>query len=1045
MQQFDCLSKSAPLFGPHLLEASAGTGKTFSIEHIYVRLILESIDLEEILVVTFTRAATRELKARLRSNLEKALLFLTKDKSGAWDYLEPYLGSDQAARLLGDALAAFDRSQIFTIHGFCFRMLNEFAFEAKAAFSFSSPDGERQVPERLRRAARDFLESGINGDLLCPEQAAILFKKFQSLDEIQEKLLRQEKAEAASFSERFEECKAALQGWKGLIEEAKLVEDFIALQKGYKTAIKGDFEKQIRSIAKMFAEPEGRIYFRDLLREKGTVFDFLSPENRKIKAGAPSYLHYPGFFDWARASLGPFFDEKPKKILQILQKAWLPIAEKILSEEPVFSPDEILQQMKKGIENKRFASKIRGKYKAAIIDEFQDTDAVQWAIFQELFLKESEPLTALYLVGDPKQSIYRFRKADVYTYLKARDFLGEQHLYHLDTNFRSSKNLIGALNALFCRDWLYLPQAKRTLPFQPVKAGLDLTSSFNDEKGALHLLLSSAPADSLFDEVFLPFAVKEILKMRSQVKHLSAFAILVKDRYQGERALQTLRRFGVSAIARSHASLGNSLAFQALEELFEAILSPRSISKSKIVMAGPFGPHELPLSDFKSLLEEKGMVFFFRAFLDCRIGERSMKEEMIAYDLSFYRDAIQIFEELIFWERNEGFSFEGLKRRLKHLKNLDPEEGGCRRLEADEEAVQIMTLHTSKGLEFDIVFALGLATRTPEAEEGELEEMNAEKQRLLYVAMTRAKRRLYAPVSFAAKEAKPGGQSPMELFCHQLEKEGPLMERFSLLSKKESVTYEKLDEPLLLNKAAAVITSEFPPEPILIPAPAFSPSYISSFTSLAQAKEKEGKVSELSTEISLHTLPRGTETGIAIHSVFEKLFSSSHAVWRSEAAIRDLVLEELKHSSLAPWIEPIQKMVWQTLSMPLQVEGEFFSLSQLNPSQVQVEMEFLFTASPHFIKGFIDLVFSWRGKYYFLDWKTNWLGDTDKAYEQGFLQAAMEENDYFLQAALYSEALCRYLGGEEVLGGAFYFFVRGGAVFHFYPNSQMIESRYAKC
>lgn len=363
-------------------------------------------------------------------------------------------------------------------------------------------------------------------------------------------------------------------------------------------------------------------------------------------------------------------------------------------------------------------------------------------------------------------------------------------------------------------------------------------------------------------------------------------------------------------------------------------------------------------------------------------------------------------------------------------------------MEADEEAVQIMTLHTSKGLEFDIVFALGLATRTPEAEEGEIEEMNAEKLRQLYVAMTRAKRRLYAPMAFSEKEAKPGGQSPMELFCHHLEKEGPLLERLSLLSQKESITYERLDEFPLIKVEEAILKSELPFQPLLAPTPPFSPSYISSFTSLAQAKEKETKMGEMSEEISLHTLPRGVETGIAIHSVFEKLFSSGSAIWRSELATKALVLEELQFSPLALWIEPIQKMVWQTLSMPLQVEGEFFSLSQLD--EIQVEMEFLFTAPPHFVKGFIDLVFSWKGKYYFLDWKTNWLGDSDKAYEQSSLRAAMEEHDYFLQAALYTEALRRYLDKGEVLGGALYFFVRGGAVFHFFPDVQLIENRYAK-
>ena len=156
--------------------------------------------------------------------------------------------------------------------------------------------------------------------------------------------------------------------------------------------------------------------------------------------------------------------------MQLIRSMWNPIAEKILLEEEHLNPDEILLQMRKAIELPLFAKQVRQKYTVAIIDEFQDTDSVQWDIFRSLFL-EGPALRAFYLVGDPKQSIYRFRKADVYTYIQARDFLGEEHLYHLDTNFRSSKKLIGALNAFFARDWLTLPKVNRTLPYIPVQAG----------------------------------------------------------------------------------------------------------------------------------------------------------------------------------------------------------------------------------------------------------------------------------------------------------------------------------------------------------------------------------------------------------------------------------------------------------------------------------------------------------------------------------------------------------------------------------------------
>src|SRR5438105_10454959 len=136
-----------------------------------------------------------------------------------------------------------------------------------------------------------------------------------------------------------------------------------------------------------------------------------------------------------------------------LHLAWKPIADQILSEEEFLNPDMILERMKESLKNGEFLNAVKGKYKSAIVDEFQETDAIQWEIFQNLF----SDVQALYLVGDPKQSIYRFRNADVYTYLKAKDFLGPDNVYHLDTNYRSSPQLVSALNALFSNRSIPLP------------------------------------------------------------------------------------------------------------------------------------------------------------------------------------------------------------------------------------------------------------------------------------------------------------------------------------------------------------------------------------------------------------------------------------------------------------------------------------------------------------------------------------------------------------------------------------------------------------
>jgi exodeoxyribonuclease V beta subunit len=1007
MKRFDCLAADCPLFGPHLLEASAGTGKTFSIEHIFLRILLESketpVQLEEILVVTFTRAATRELKGRIRANLEKAIAFLREEREGAWPYLQPFVGAPDAIQTLSDALAIFDRCQIFTIHGFCYRMLREFAFEAGLGFSLSESDPD---PGEMRRSMSDFFEKGIGPDL-CPEQIALLLKKYDSMEEISRRLIRSQKQQGPSFKDQSLRYAAALKTWTGeAISTSLLRDDFAKVRDQYKSQVKGDFDRQIDCFSRSFSDP---LSFRKLIWDRGTLFSFLHPANKKVKAKETAPLHYPGFFDWAVLELGPIILDAadPKKIFATLAYAW---KQQISSENDFYQPDEILLQMQKAMEVDPFGEKIGRRFKAVIIDEFQDTDPLQWEIFRKL---SQQSLRAFYLVGDPKQSIYRFRSADVYTYFSARDYLGETHLYHLDTNFRSSKELIGSLNALFDRQWLPLPKTFGIIPYIPVKAGsatLSDLADLADAKQALHWIVGNS--DATYLDTFLPYAIEEIERLSPA--SLRSIAILVKDRYEVQSALDLLRMRGIPAVARSHQPIGKTEAFRSVRELLEEIASPNDESREKIAQLGAFAGR--PLSSWK------GLVPFFAQFFSGRPLSADIK---------------QILEELFAWQQREGFSFEGLQRFLDEFEKRDADEGGRRRMDEAGDAIQVMTLHIAKGLEFDVVFALGLASR-PSGDEDDAEELDAEKLRQLYVAMTRAKKRLYVPV--IKSTSSKGPFSPMELFSQKIElQEGPLLPFLERLSQKESVSVEEVSSLFSLPpKSIAPSLPSAPPAPL--PRIPFSPSYLFSFTSLAKPKEHQGEKAPTQPPVAftLETLPRGTETGIVVHQIFENLFNAPAPIWRDNAAVDLLVERELRFSPLLPWVGPIREMVRNTLSMSLSDGERTFSLKQLEPDQLFVEMEFLYFKEPHYVKGFIDLVFSHQGKFYILDWKTNWVKDS--------LDQVMETHDYGLQAALYAEALRRHLSpGEsfaDKFGGALYLFVRAGLYVHFKPDMSRLESCY---
>lgn len=186
MPSFDVLGRDLNVFEPHFLEASAGTGKTFAIEHLVTRLLIESeapLSIEQILVVTFTRAATRELKQRIRLNLTRAKEELCQANPSA-DYLKAICEKGEKAvksaiERIDAALICYDAAQIFTLHGFCHSVLKEFAFEAGISFEVSDPDKKEHI-SLLEQMIKDHLKENVSAPQYSPAQIAGILKKRQS-------------------------------------------------------------------------------------------------------------------------------------------------------------------------------------------------------------------------------------------------------------------------------------------------------------------------------------------------------------------------------------------------------------------------------------------------------------------------------------------------------------------------------------------------------------------------------------------------------------------------------------------------------------------------------------------------------------------------------------------------------------------------------------------------------------------------------------------------------------------------------------------------
>ena len=535
---FDVLSRHFSVFGPHFLEASAGTGKTFAIEHFVARLLLESEDpllLEQILVVTFTRAATRELKGRIRHNLIAARDQL---QSGLvqYDYLKAIVEEgrekiDRAIRRLEDALACFDSAQIFTIHGFCYRALSEFAFEAGVNFQLNDPD-DMQHLRIIEETIHQFLLHRIDRSSFSSGQVAQLWRHFKKKPErLMSRLAslvsqNKEIAESKSFNDSFESWKQALLDLDTLKKE-EILADWALLSAQYRQMGNPRFSEQMEQLALMLETKSCTpTQFDRLLKEKEIFLEKMQSSNVKVKYKSfnISNLRYNGLLEQLHEHLLPILigaRDPMQTFLRLARDSRQEIKAR-LKMCNASSPDDLLRQVYENLCEKKFVESIRSRYRAAIIDEFQDTDPLQWDIFETLFVSH---MRSVCLVGDPKQSIYAFRNADLYTYLKAADALGKPSRKYLDTNYRSTPSLVAALNRLFASErtkkWMNLPHLGISLDVFPVKAGKQADGSNNSPTGSIHFFAAEAqrpkqrgrwPSDGLEQTAFFPYIAQEILQ-----------------------------------------------------------------------------------------------------------------------------------------------------------------------------------------------------------------------------------------------------------------------------------------------------------------------------------------------------------------------------------------------------------------------------------------------------------------------------------------------------------------------------------------------------
>jgi exodeoxyribonuclease V beta subunit len=981
----------------------------------------------------------------------------------------------EAIERIDAALIQYDAAQIYTLHGFCHRILNEFAFEADVGFEISNPD-EQEHLFLLEKMVKNHLKENLKAPTYSPAQIKLLLGKYRGnfrkmissfVDTISS---GKEIASAPSYSDLFHAFEREVLAL-GTVDKIGFKSDVELLKPMYRKM--EDASAQIELLSEILETKKCNSAQFDKLLKEELFLSKMGPHQLKVRAKAPSALRYPGLLEVLRSKLVPVIDRarNPSNTFLRVARDLKEKSQHLLEAKEKFSPDDLLLEVERASHLPGFVECVRQKYRAAIIDEFQDTDPVQWNIFQKLFLNQLEVIC---LVGDPKQSIYAFRNADVYTYLDAAKAMGPSAKKCLDTNFRSTPSLIEALNHLFCKvqgKWMPLPRHLDALKVPPVKSGAARKAS--DPEHPLQFFVAidrggkKFPTQEMLQKKVFPFLAKEIFNLHGKGVGYSDIAILIKDRYMASEVVGYLKTHGIPASSKRGTSITDTIAFSALKELMAAVNFPYDSSKLKAALAGPIIAWNVDqIREEKSLLRakahmqllhqtfiEKGYGVLFLELLNTRWGTDTLLEEMFGRgDLCLYLDLRQLLELLI----EEEVTLEELVRDQHRLRNSPLEEKG---------SVAVMTMHLSKGLEFDTVFVLGLASRHKTGEQmvvkkegyslltlfdveddacqSSLEEQDAEKMRQLYVALTRAKKRLYVPL-FIDEDGKPiekGEASPIELFFARLD-QNPVSYN-ELYSSVQTLHVDRVKrifselEPhihyrVLEDAPDVSYVSEIPEVTLVPPPPLHVPRYegnLVSFTSLAKKEHGETlKIQEGA--LSPHTLPLGSETGSLLHLLFEKIFKLGLHHPLDEEGLKKLLQGEPWSEVLHPWIiDLLQKKLVSN-----------FSLADIPGKQLQQEMEFCFPIAQGMMKGFCDLLFEFEGKYYILDWKSNYLGPTDADYTQEKIAQAMHQHDYFLQASIYAAALERYVKlfdnrpFSESFGGAIYYFIRGKAVCHFIPE-----------
>jgi len=1094
----------AILAAPHaVVEASAGTGKTWTIERIVVDLVLgraerPPVELDQILVVTFTDRATRELQHRIRHILD-ALARQSEDTAPPDAALAEVWPLDAAARRrLDRARFRFDAASISTIHGFCQRVLVEEAVASGGHLSLSVADGRAGVEAALRDRLPDLAATD---DLGPPIIDRFRDEGDGAVDGLVDLIVEARRvgwgaADAAAVSRaRTAELRAlagtdleavidALDGWKHpeLADAARALLDLDPDTRAKQWL--ADADPWIAALMTKGRRPSERKRIPDALVGLG-------PQLLAARA-----LDRPDLV---------LFEHLIPDVLDTLRA--------MRADRGEIDFTDMLRRVADALDGPHgdaLVATLRRRYRVAIVDEFQDTDDVQWRIFEKVFARSDDH--RLVVIGDPKQAIYSFRGGDVFTWLAARSELEARGgaVASLSRTWRSTVGLTSGLNTLLSADAsppiLSSPDIGYDVPVMPghsswarglerdgdpladvVALRLEATEAKLDEARARW---SSAVVDHLAD-LLGDDAPVDLVRADGTRRRLSPSDVFVLTRSNREvdEILGALQRAGLPAVTLDRSVLFEQPEARGVRAVVHAILDPWDpVARVRAFTTPVFGVPWDEADRVASLEPEHPFVEalttarrlvdrgrFDAAFAHvCDVGgfeARMLATEPDPRPLGRWR---QVFDVVGVEARRRRVDAAGLARLVDDLvsgREVPTDEADrTPHAQAATDAITVMTMHASKGLQAPVVALYGgfraprvrgefcvvhprgerraipRIVATPEDAALEKQEASEERERLLYVAMTRAACQLIVPWapsgSLGSRSRLNGTLAPLNERLEQLlddpsdapagfeivaaDRETPAVGRVRGRTDGDTVLPRLLDEPEVE-----------PARPVPWPRPRVS------YSSLKRDARSDGDAGGQADRDRVRldaphpdALPRGAAVGSALHRIAELApmpsVGAPLAEWAARDDVREVARESLRHYGVAErHIEEALRLVHAALcvDLPIGTHGDALHGGVAAADRVLPEVEFFYPigdreAPDGTAIGYIDAVVDIGGRLLIVDYKSDSLPD----WSPVTIDEHVAEN-YAKQPLIYALGLARWLGIEDeatwdarVAGHAWIFF-----------------------